>query len=236
VAAVSLPSLRLAVISDDRSCRKVADELAKALTARPGVDVSPSAPVRLVVSNCDERIDSSVELNYDYMGLGYDDSVVRQDRRYTQHVRATAKLMVLRPDADSVTLPGTAERTARTWGDLPRHGSRELPAAASAETGTGMADALALREQVRRDLAYGLADKVAPLPERLKRIVYADPEPGTAQQLHNQAVEAERRGDLDEALRLARQAWAADPSAVSKAYIEQLEYHAARVGYALRGE
>ena len=88
-------------------------------------------------------------------------------------------------------------------------------------------------DDVRRDLAYDLADQVAPLPATIRRTLYADPEPGTARQLHNQAVDAERDGDLSKALQLAREAYGANPTAASMRYIEQLQDHARRVGYAL---
>lgn len=212
----TLPSLEVAVVAGDKSCKRVADALVDALAARPGVVVRPDAPQRLEVRNCDERLDTTVEMEQNYLGLQYADQVVQEQRRYSMRGFAEGELWV----GERVKLLGSAERSLR--GPWVTDGDLDIPRA------------LALREGLRRDLAMDLADQVAPLPETIRRTIYRDPEPGTARELHNEAVDAERAGDLDRALALAKQAYAAEPSQARMRYIEALEAHAESVGYALR--
>lgn len=212
----TLPSMEVAVVAGDRSCKRVADELVDTLASRPGVVVRPDAAQRLEVRNCGERLDTTVEMESNYLGLKYQSEVVQEQRRYSVRGVADAELWI----AGKVKLIGGAERHLR--GPWVTDGDLDIPRA------------LALREGLRRDLAMDLADQVAPLPETIRRTIYKDPEPGTARQLHNQAVDAERAGNLDEALRLAKQAYAAEPSAARIDYIEELQAHAQSVGYALR--
>ena len=216
----TLPSLEVAVVAGDRGCKRVADELASTLSARPGVRVHPDAPVRLVVLACDGEIDTTVELESTFPGIVYDTRVYQEQRRYSMRGWASATLEVQSSAVLSARLPGAAERFVQ--GPWVANGQLEIPGA------------LSLDASVRRDLAANLADQVVPLPATIRRTVYRDPEPGTARQLHNEAVRAEREGNLNDALRLARAAWAAHPTADAMRFIEALQEHASAVGYALR--
>ncbi|MFN7146318.1 MAG: hypothetical protein ACK4YP_21270 [Myxococcota bacterium] len=215
-----LSSLEVSVVAGERGCKRVADELATALVARPGVRVRPDAPVRLEVRDCEDEVDTTVELESTYPGLVYSTRVFSERRRYDMRGWASATLLVKPETGPAVSLVGGAERRNRTPWDEDRH--FEAPGAA-----------VALREAVRRDLAHDLADQLAPLPTTLRRRLYTDPEPGTSRELHNAAVDAERAGNLDEALRLAKEAYAANPTASGMRYIEALQDHAVAVGYAL---
>lgn len=219
LASYALPSLEVSVVAADRGCKKVADELASTLSARPGVVVRPDASVRLQLQSCEAQVDTVVEMESTYPGLVYDTRVVHERRRYDMRAWATAEMVVQSPDAASAHLTGGAER--REDGPWVSEGTLELPRAMS------------LEESVRRDLAHDLADQIAPLPATIRRTLYRDPEPGTARQLHNAAVDAERAGKLDEALRLAEQAYAANPTAAEMRYMQALQDHARAVGYAL---
>jgi hypothetical protein len=215
----TLPALQVSVVALDRGCKHVADDLVEALGARPGVEVRPGAGVQLGVHDCDDGNQTNIEVEFQFGGLRQDGGLVQEQRRYHQRAWATAEITVHGPGAP-VTLLGNAERTNRSqWED-----ARELD----------VPGLFAMREGLRRDLARDLADQVAPLPETIRRLVYRDPEPGTARQLHNQAVDAERGGDLQAALQLAQEAYAANPSPGALAYIEDLKAHAESVGYALR--
>jgi hypothetical protein len=209
--AYTLPSMEVAVVAGDKSCKKVADELAETLSARPGVVVRPDAAQRLEVRNCDENLHTNVEMESTHFR-----NVVSERRRYTMRGVAQGELWV----ADRTKLLGTAERHLR--GPWEAEGDLDIPGA------------LALREGLRRDLARDFAQQVAPLPETISRTLYKDPEPGTSRELHNEAVEAEQAGDLDRAVSLAREAYAADPSMASLRYLEALQSHAEAVGYALK--
>lgn len=204
------------MVAGDRSCKRVADQLVDTLSSRPGVVVRPDAPQRLEVRACEERLDTTIELESNHPGIKYDDRMFTEQRRYSMRGVAQAELRI----GASVSLVGSAERKLR--GPWVTDGDLDVPRA------------LALREGLRRDLALDLADQVAPLPATIRRTLYRDPEPGTARQLHNQAVDAERAGDLDKALELAKAAYAAEPSPARMRLIEGLQAHADSVGYAFR--
>jgi hypothetical protein len=216
--AYQLPSMEVSVVAGDRACKRVADELASTLSARPGVRVRPDAPIRLQLDNCADDVDTTVEMEANVLGLRYTTAVVEQ-RRYEMRGWAHADLVVTSAGQPGVRLVGGAERresspwVSGTDLEIPRQ--------------------LSLREAVRRDLALDLADQLAPLPATIRRTLYRDPEPGTAREFHNAAVDAERAGDLSRALKLAREAYAANPTAASMRYVAALQEHARQVGYAL---
>ncbi|MDP2313526.1 MAG: hypothetical protein Q8P41_11520 [Pseudomonadota bacterium] len=215
-----LPGLEVSVVAGERPCKRVADDLAKTLSARPGVVVKPDAPVRLLVQDCEQEIDTIVELEQNFPGIVYGTNVFQERRRYDMRGWANAVLIVDSPAAPTVRLAGGSERRVR--GPWISDGELDMPRV------------FTLQQAVRRDLATDLADQLAPLPATIRRTLYPDPEPGTSRQLHNLAVDAEREGELDEALRLAKEAYAANPTASGMDYIEALQDHAAAVGYALR--
>ncbi len=208
----TLPSLEVSVVAADRACKKVADQLVDELAARPGVRVVPGAAVTLTLEHCAETSHLTVEVDDNPVG------VASWRYRYYRRASTTGELVVRGPGAP-VTLLGSAERVDR--GPWETAQGNEIP------------PLVALRSALRRDLARDLADQVAPLPETLRRMVYADPEPGTSRELHNAAVQAERDGDLQTALGLALQAYAANPTPAQMSYIEELKHHAESVGYAL---
>ncbi|MDP2309423.1 MAG: hypothetical protein Q8P18_25605 [Pseudomonadota bacterium] len=215
----ALPSLEVSVVTGERSCKRVADDLAQTLSARPGVVVRPDAPVRLLVQDCEHEVETLLELESVFPGIDYSAAVSHERRRFDMRGWANAVLIVDSPSAATVRLDGGAERRVR--GPWVSDGELDMPRM------------FTLQQAVRRDLATDLADQLAPLPATIRRTLYNDPEPGTSRQLHNLAVDAEREGNLDEALRLAKQAYAANPTAVGMDYIEALQEHASAVGYAL---
>jgi hypothetical protein len=221
-ATYALPAAEVAVVADDRRCGPVADELVKALRARPGVEVRPGAEVKLVVTACDAEVHTTLEQESNYLGLGYPDTVVQERQRYTQRGTGRAMLLVTGTGQPTTTLRANAERDLR--GGWVSDGSLDVPAT------------MELQDRLDRELGWQLADMILPLPETVRRVVYRDPEPGTSRALHNEAVAAERHGKLDEAMRLARAAYAADPTQRSRDYMLALEQHASRVGYALKAE
>ena len=215
-----LPSLQVSVVAGEKECKRVADDLASTLSARPGVVVHPDAPVRLLVQDCEQEIDTVVELESTFPGIAYSSYVFQERRRYDMRGWANAVLLVDSPSAPTVRLAGGAERRVR--GPWVSDGNLDIPRV------------FTLQQGVRRDLATDLADQLAPLPATIRRTLYRDPEPGTSRQLHNLAVAAEREGNLDEALRLAKEAYAANPTAGGMHLLVALQDHADAVGYALR--
>ncbi len=224
-ARVDVPLASVAVVNEDRACADVSDALIDALQARPGVRVEPTGATRLVVTDCSELVKTTVEVDLDSaMGgvtsRGQGQSI--EKRRVIVDGSAELSVEVHHGAAAPSLLTGNAHRVLTTpWSDS----GASMPARATA-----------VPRQLDRDLAMDIADQVSPLSETLRRRLYRDPEPGTARALHNAAVEAERAGELAEALELAQEAWAADPSPRSAAYLEDLQQHAEQIGYALRAD
>ncbi len=211
---------RVAVIAMEPACRPLADFLTRALGLRPGVDVAPDAPQRVYVQRCDDLVTTTLNVEGNYPGINYGNTVYFERRQYTLHGWATGAIEVQAPGIEPMRFETTAEADTRTpWSST---GDLEVPASP------------ALRDTLMRALASQLADNLVPLPETFRRQVYPNPEPGTARQFHNEAVASERAGNLDEAVRMARQAYAADPSPRAMDYLEALQRHAERVGYALK--
>jgi len=217
--AVDLPSMEVSVVALDRACKRAADELAVVLGARPGVRVAAGAGVQLGLARCDEGATTSVEVDFRYSSSPTSVGPLEQ-KTFRRLSWATADLIIRSEGTAGAPAPVRVERTDR--GTSGQDGSLDIPAAMEG------------RDSLRRELAHTLADQVAPLPETIRRMVYRDPEAGTARQLHNQAVEAERAGDLQRALDLALQAYAANPTPAGMVLVQGLRAHAESVGYALR--
>lgn len=221
VASLTLPATEVAVIAVDRACKPVADALVDALGSRPGIEIRPDATQRITVQKCDDQVTTALDIESNYPGLNYGPTVYMERRRYTINGWARGE-MVIEGAGDPLRFHAEVDRSLR--GPWVNSGDLDVPATAT------------LRQRVCDDLASRLADHVAPLPETIERIIYPDPEPGTSRKLHNDAVAAERAGNLDEALRLAREAYAADPSPGGMDFLEAVQEHASQVRYAFRTE
>ena len=79
-----------------------------------------------------------------------------------------------------------------------------------------------IRRRVVGDVVDDLAQQLVPVPETVRRRWYKNPEPGTARALHNEAVDAERSGDLAEAIRLAEAAVNANRNPRTVEYLRAL--------------
>jgi hypothetical protein len=220
VPRLPAPVTQIAVIAMEPACSPLADALTRALGSRPGVDVTPDAPQRVYVKRCDDLMTTRLNVEGNYPGLNYGSTVYFERRQYQLHAWGKGAIEVQAPGVEPLHFESTAEADANSgWSSS---GDLEAPASP------------ALRHELMKLLANELADHLVPLPEVYKRDVYPNPEPGTSRQLHNDAVAAERAGRLDEALRLARLAYAANPSPLAMDYVEALQLHAERVGYALK--
>jgi len=212
------PTTTVAVVAMEQACRPLAEAVIDALGSRPGVEVRPDATQRLFVQGCDELVTTEVDVEGNYPGLGYGNAVYFERRRYTLHGWSKGVLEVQTPGLDPVKFTATAERDQR--GPWVATGDLDIPGTPT------------LRDRLAEDVADQLVQNLVPLPETIRRTVFPDPEPGTSRQLHNDAVAAERAGNLDEAMRLARAAYAADPSPAAMDYVEALEHRFEQVGYA----
>ncbi|HJN78288.1 MAG TPA: hypothetical protein QGF58_30525 [Myxococcota bacterium] len=215
--AVEVDVTTLSVAAEGAECRDVADAVLVAMDARPGVAIDPGASTTLVVKDCDEFLSTIVEVEGEWVEI---DEVER--RRVTVEGTGNATVEVRVASMTIGTLdPQHYHSESSSWANEGR-----IPAPR----------ARAVSSALDEGLAQQVADDLAPLPAQLSRRVYAQSEPGTARALHNEAVAAEQSGDLDGAMRLAREAYAADPSPRSMRYLEALEAHAATVGYAFNTE
>lgn len=212
------PTTQVAVVAMEQACRPLAEAVIDALGSRPGVDVRPDAAERIFVGSCDDLVTTQVDVETNQLGLNYGNTVAFERRRYTLHGWARGEIEVQSPGLEPVRFAATAERDLR--GPWISGGDLDIPASP------------ALRSRLADEVADQLVQNLVPLPETVRRTVFPDPEPGTARQLHNDAVAAERAGNLDEALRLARSAYAADPSPSAMDYIETLESRGEAIGYA----
>lgn len=210
---VELDTTNIAVATEDRACKPVADQLVRTLSARPGVVVQPRAETRLVVESCEQFVETTVEIQQDQAETG----TLATDRRRTTVV------------GEGVAIVGVyngQERIAEIEVSVDLQDRADWNA-----TENGAPEVAGMSRGVDEELAVSIADKIAPLPQDLKRRMYKDAEPGTARALHNQAVVAEQDGDLDLALSLAEGAYAANPTASNMRYVEELEHHAETVGF-----
>lgn len=218
VPTVEVDTALVSVAAQGAECRELADEVLAVLGTRPGVRIEPDAPTRLVVRDCEQFLATIVEVQ-EAMG---DDITDTSRRRLTVEGTGSATIEVWSGEVVIASLtPQEFHIESSSWADEGR-----IPAPR----------ARAVTQALNKGVAVAVADDLAPLPESLERKLYANAEPGTARALHNSAVEAEQSGDLDKAMRLAREAYAADPSQRSMRYLEQLEVHAQRVGYAWNAE
>jgi len=214
--AVNVDVATVSVAAEGADCKDLANAVLAEMDARPGVEIAPDAPTTLLVRDCDEFLATIVEVR------GEVDINEVERRRVTVEGTGNATIEVRSGDMVIGTLnPQAFHAESSNWADEGR-----IPAPR----------ARAVSAALDEGLAEHVADDLAPLPAELSRRIYAKPEPGTAQALHNEAVAAERTGDLDLAMKLAREAYAANPSARSMRYLEDLEAHASTVGYALNSQ
>ena len=204
-AQVAIPSADVAIVADEERCRHIADALVTELRSRDGTRVSPDSRVRLVLSHCGTQVRAEVDVTQLYPGLA--SGLTGGTERLDEVLRATG----------SVAL--TVEIDGRPVSTLGARGHR----VARVGDHSGIKTRLNLTSGVARDLAAELAQQMVPQPEHVRRRIYRDPEPGSADALHNQAVAAERAGDLQKALVLAKRAQGANPTRSGQSYVAVLE-------------
>jgi len=204
-ARFALSDARVAIVADHKNCRSIADALTREISRRSGVRVAPDAPVRLALSRCSVDVQTEVDIAQLYPGLqsGLTGGTEQRD----EIIRAVGKVAL------TVEVDGRPQATMGAKSHRVRH----------LRTGEHAQGRLSVADGVARDLARELAQQVAPEPEVVRRRFYRDPEPGSAQALHNQAVDAERVGDLSAALELAQKAAGASPTPAHQAYVAELK-------------
>jgi hypothetical protein len=202
--STSAPTTELSVVISDRRCQMVADSLAVALSMREGVRVVPHARTRLLLNLCRVDVQTEVDISQMYPGS---DGISALDRR-EQIIRGEGKAVL------TVELDGRPIDMLNTEGHRVRMIREGDPAHLHRRS--------AVHDSVVRDLSEDLVQQLVPIAETIRRRWYRNPDPGTARALHNQAVDAERSGDLSAAIQLAQAAVNASRTPQTVGYLQDL--------------
>jgi hypothetical protein len=197
-ALTGLPE-RVAVVVGPGECHDVATSLVASLRDDQAFVLDPTAPLQLEVLDCDASMrPPTVEVVL---------SETQDQRRVQIEGRAHAIIGVRVGGSVAAHLIGAAHRTVAG--------------------GWGQTNVRALSRGVARDLNQGVADDIAaqlrPIPRVVARRVYPNAPEDSPRGWLNQAVAAERAGDLDEAVRLVALAQERRPTAQLAAYRAELE-------------
>lgn len=189
---------RIAVVTEDRECRDVADALVAELNTVDGIEVDPSADTRIDVLRCGRTLEANVDVRIE-------DSVDR--RRVWVDGRAHVLVAVSGDGEVLAHLVASARHfDSSAWGDIDLLGRRRT----MDKVLTGL-------------LAEDLVRQVSPIPRVAERRIYPNAAEGSPRSLTSRAVMAELSGDLLRAHRLAVQAHAERPSTRTAAYVAELE-------------
>jgi hypothetical protein len=208
--AVALPDGKsVAIVAETRSCKAIADTMVRLFAEREDVRVEPDATPALRVRDCSHRVDVDIDIDFSFGSLDYGIDGQVERRRVTLVGTGRAEVIVDQGNHTGTVLVATArERSGTTWyeGDDSTLHMR-----------------LKMQQNLTDDVAFQLTQKIAPIPEVVRRRVYRDPADGSAEDLVNQAVEAERAGDLERALELAKQASLIAGGQSARGYVQTLE-------------
>jgi hypothetical protein len=183
---------------------------------RDGVRVVPHARTRLLLNLC--RVDLQTEVDISQM-YASSDGVSAVDRR-EQIIRGDGTAVL------TVELDGQPINMLNSQGHRVRMIREGDP--------THLYRRSLIHDSVVRDLSENLAQQLVPIAETIRRRWYRNPEPGTAKGLHNQAVDAERAGDLVLAMRLAQEAVNASRTPKTVQYLQALTERQSRIEYVER--
>ena len=201
---VEAPLARVAVVSSDKRCQDFADALAVEFSMRQGIAVVPQADTRLLLNLCRVELSTEIDVTQIY-GAGSTSLLDQRDQAVRGHGLAVLTIEV---NGEPIGMLNSEKKRVRMVREgEPAHLHRRSY----------------IRSRVVGDIADDLAQQLAPVPEVVRRRWYRNPEPGTARDLHNQAVDAERSGDLTEAIRLAGAAADASRTPKTVGYLRKLE-------------
>ncbi len=212
----SAPTTEVSVVVSDRRCQMLADSLAVALSMRDGVRVVPQARTRLLLNLC--RVDLETEVDITQMYLE-SDGLSAVDRR-EQIVRGDGSAVL------TVELDGRPIDMLNTTGNRVRMIREGDP--------THLYRRSVIHDSVVRDMSEDLAQQLVPVAETIRRRWYRNPEPGTSRELHNQAVDAERSGDLAAAIQLAEESVNASRTPQTVRYLQALRQRQSEIEYVER--
>lgn len=200
--AVSLAASTVAVVAQDRECRPIADAIIDELGSKASIEVDPRAETRLLVFGCGLDIGWTLRQEVDATG-----DRTRSIQKSDLTGRGHAVVAITTAEGTLAHLIGSSrDGVVGSWGVSDMFRSRR-----------------AMRQSLTDGLADDLVDQLNPLPQQLARRVYPNAGEGSARALHNLAVLAEQRGDLTEAVRMARAALEERPTQRSAKYLRELE-------------
>ena len=210
VPPVPLPA-RLELRLESPACMGLKQALIPQLERKTGVQVVEEAEVAILLSDCEEQVVPHFESELRSFQELRSDNLNTEQRRYSFEGQASAQIQV-GAWRSSASVEHTSTTSWREADDLMG------------------ADMVGASRQLQEDLAATLLDELVPPPEEILRRWYPRATPGSAQALHNAAVEAERAGNLLEALTLAEQAASADPRTPHLSYLRLLTDRALKEG------
>jgi hypothetical protein len=193
------------------ACLGLKQAMTPILVRRTGVRVEENAEVAILLSDCEEQVVPHFESELRGFRELQPDNLTNEMRRYSFDGKASAHIRV-----GAWSSFQEVERSSSTsWRD-----ANDLMGA----------DMVGASMSLQEDLAMALLEELAPPPEEVLRRWYPHPTPGSAQERHNQAVEAERAGKILEALALAEEAASLAPRAPHLKYVRLLTERAQEEG------
>jgi hypothetical protein len=203
--AVLAPLSDIVVVASGVECQSIANEFAMALAMREGFTIHSEARTRLLLNMCSVESETRA-----VAGAPTDTAAAKSAPSVGGLIGRGKGRAVLTVELDGRPI-GMIQAEA-----LRMQRSRDTDSLSS----TLGPD---IEQDVVADIASDLIRQLAPLPETVQRRWYRKPKPGSAKSLHNQAVEAERAGNFEEAVRLARQAAEAARNRHTADYLRALE-------------
>ena len=201
---VPATTARVSVVSSDKRCQDFANALAIEFSMRNGIEVVPDAPTRLLLNLCRVELSTEIDVTQTYSS-GSSSLLEQRDQAVRGHGMA---VMTIEVDGQPIGMVNSEAKRVRLVRDGdPSHLHKRSY----------------IRDRVVGDIADDLAQQIAPLPQVVRRRWYRNPEPGTARDFHNKAVDAERSGDMTDAIQFAEAAVNAERTPRSVAYLKELE-------------
>ena len=195
---VKLHSATVALVSADRGCQRLANELARRMTREALFQVDPKAEVRLLVSECREQVRPTVSIR---QMVDSEKGILQEKRTIRVDGRAFAQVEVTSQSGTQAHLIGSADWTKQT----------QNPKAIKT-----------LRKQLHALLADDLLEQVRPIPRIAQRRIFPNAQPNSQRALLTEAVSAEIRGDLTRAIELAAAAQKQAPNSRIAEYLDEL--------------
>jgi hypothetical protein len=165
--------------------------------------VVEEAEVAILLSDCEEQVVPHFESELRGFQELRSDNLNTEQRRYSFDGQASAQIQL------------------GVWRSTREVQSSRTTSWRQADDLMG-ADMVGASRQLQEDLAAALIEELVPPPEEVFRRWYPSAKPGSAEALHNAAVDAERAGKLLEALALAEQAASLSPRPPHLSYLRLL--------------